>query len=340
VNAQINRVLKSIGIGMLVFVLLIATGWGVLALLYWDHANLTLRHILALAYGIAALLLIVGFVLPRWRWRALAAFAALFAILLVAWESLQPSNNRNWVPENAVLAYATFDGDLVTLHNVRNFDYRSETDFTPAYYDMTVDLRKFDAVDVFAVYWMGPAIAHIFVSYGFSDGKHVAISIEARKEQGEGYSSVQGFFRQYELYYVVADERDVVRLRTNYRHDPPEQVYMYRANGNPENGRRAFLDYLREINSLKDHAAWYNTLTSNCTSNIWLHARVNAGHVAYSWKILLSGYLPAYLYEHGKLDTAVPFEELTRRAQINALAHAADQDPNFSQRIRADEPIP
>jgi hypothetical protein len=340
VNARLSRILKSIGIALLVIVLLIATGWGVLALLYWDHANMTLRQALALAYGIAALLLIVGFVLPRWRWRAFAVFAGLFVILLTAWESLQPSNDREWVAENAVLAYATFDGDLVTLHNVRNFDYRTETDFTPAYYDMTVDLQKLDAVDIFAVYWMGPAIAHVFVSFGFSDGKHVAMSIEARKERGEGYSSVQGFFRQYELYYVVADERDVVRLRTNYRHDPPEEVYMFRVKGNPEGGRRAFLDYLREINALKDHAAWYNSLTSNCTSNIWLHARVNPGNVPYSWKILLSGYLPSYLYEKGKLDTAVAFGELRQRALINPLAHAADQDPNFSQRIRVGEPTP
>jgi len=327
-------------VGLLVVVLLITTGWGVLALLYWDHANLTLRKCLAAAYGISSLILIVGFVLPRWRWRALAAFAALFAILLVSWESLQPSNNRDWVPENAVLAYATFDGDVVTLHNVRNLVYRSETNFTPAYYDLTEDLRTLNAVDIIAVYWMGPAIAHVFVSFGFADGKHVAISIEARKERGEGYSSVLGFFRQYELYYVVADERDVVRLRTNYRHDPPEQVYIYRLVGDPANGRRVFVDYLRELNSLKEHAAWYNSLTSNCTSNIWLHSRVNPGHLSYSWKILLSGYVPEYLYESGRLDTRVPFGELTRRAHVNDRAHAADKDPDFSQRIRAEEPIP
>src|SRR6185312_7805305 len=131
--------------------------------------------------------------------------------------------------------------------------YRTETDFTPRYYDRAFDLKQLDSVDMFAAYWMGPAIAHVFLSFGFTDGRHVAISIEARKERGEGYSSVQGFFRQYELYYAVGDERDIVRLRTNYRRDPPEHVYLYRLHGPLVNGRRLFLEYLRRINRLRDH---------------------------------------------------------------------------------------
>ncbi len=127
-----------------------------------------------------------------------------------------------------MLAYATIEGNHITLHYIRNFDYRTETAFTPAYYDHEYDLRQLNSVDLFAVYWMGPAIAHIFLSFGFTDNSHVAISIEARREHGQGYSSVQGFFRQYGLYYAVGDERDIVRLRTNYRHDPPESVYLFR----------------------------------------------------------------------------------------------------------------
>ena len=141
-------------------------------------------------------------------------------------------------------------------------------------------------MDLAAVYWMGPAIAHVFVSFGFADGHYLAISIEARKEKGEGYSTVQGFFRQYELYYVVADERDVIRLRTNYRHDPPEEVYLYRVQLHRREPATFFLEYLRKINALKEHAECYNSLTTNCTSNIWLHSRVNPGHLPYSWKIL------------------------------------------------------
>jgi len=331
IGKQIARITGLLLLGLL---MLGVAGWGVLALRYWDHVNPPLRNGLAAAYAVVALVLIIALALPRWRWPAVGLFAALFALLVGCWSTIQPSNARDWVTENAVLAYATIDGDRIGLHNIRNFDYRSETDFTPAYYDRTFDLQQLNAVDLFAVYWMGPAIAHVFLSFGFSDGNHVAVSIEARRERGEGYSSAQGFFRQYELYYVVGDERDLVRLRTNYRHDPPEQVYMYRLKGTAENGRRLFLAYLREVNALKEQAQWYNSLTTNCTSNIWLHARVLPGNVPYSWKILLSGYVPEYLYEQGKLDTSVPFEELQRRAQINALAQAADQAAVFSQRIR------
>ena len=334
-RATLARTARLAAHGLLGVVMLGASGWGVLALLYWDHAPALTRATLAVAYGLGAALLLAGCFVRRWRWQAFGLWAVLLVVLIAAWRSIAPSNERAWQPESALLAYASIDGDHVTVHNIRNFDYRSETDFVPAYYDRSFDLRQLDSVDLFAVYWMGPAIAHVFLSFGFSDGNHLAISIEARKELGEGYSSVQGFFRQYELYYVVADERDVVRLRTNYRRDPPEQVYLYRLRGELSSARRLFLEYLRQLNALREHAEWYNTLTSNCTSTIWLNARVDPEHLPYSWQIVLSGYVPEYLYEHGRLDTGVPFAELQRRAHINTRAQAADQAADFSQRIRA-----
>jgi uncharacterized protein DUF4105 len=332
------HIAQAAGLVLLGLLMLGVSGWGVLALHYWDHANPTLRDALAVAWALASLTLIVGFALRRWRWRSFVAFTALFALLLIAWSAIAPSNDREWEPENAVLAYATIDGDRVTVHNIRNFDYRSETDFTRAYYDRTFDLRQLDAVDLFSVYWAGPSIAHVFLSFGFTDGAHLAFSIETRREKGQSYSSVAGFFRQYTLYYAVGDERDIVRLRTNYRHDPPEEVYSYRLRGSVAAGRGVFLEYLQQVNRLKQRAEWYNTLTSNCTNSIWLMARINPEHVPYSWKILLSGHLPEYLYERGRLDTSVPFAELRRRAYINRLAQAADQAADFSQRIRAGQP--
>ena len=334
-TTRLKRAAKLIGIVLLGVLMLGMAGWGVLALLYLDHANLTLRNGLAIVYAAASLIALAGLLFKRWRPRAVGGFFALFAVLLVCWFNTEPSNDRNWQRDVAVLPYATFDGDQVTLHNIRNFDYRSETDYTPAYYDRTFNLNDLDSIDLAAVYWMGPQIAHVFVSFGFADGHHVAVSIEARKELGEGYSTVQGFFRQYELYYVLADERDVIRLRTNYRHDPPEEVYLFRAKSDAEGRKRFFLDYLRKINSLKEHAEWYNSLTTNCTSNIWLHSRVNPGHLPYSWKILISGHVPEYLYENGRLDSSVPFAELQRRGHVNERAHAADHAEDFSQRIRA-----
>jgi hypothetical protein len=333
-----RRAASAVGLLFIGLLMLGVSGWGVLALHYWEHANATVRDALAAAWALTSLTFIVGFSVRRWRWRSLAAFTALFALLVTAWSTIAPSNDRAWEPENAVLAYADIDGERVTLHNIRNFDYHTATDFTPAYYDRTFDLRQLDEVDLFSAYWMGPAIAHVFLSFGFTDGAHVAVSIETRREQGQVYSSVAGFFRQYTLYYAVGDERDIVRLRSNYRHDPPERVYMYRLRGSDAAAKRVFLEYLQQINDLKQHAQWYNTLTSNCTNSIWFMTRLNPGHLPYSWKVLVSGYLPEYLYERGRLDTSIPFAELQRRAYINPLAQAADQAADFSERIRARQP--
>ncbi len=328
------RMLRILGLVLLGVALAAVTGWGVLALHYSDIANAPARTGLAVAFGLAGAATLTALVSARWRWRALAGFVAIFAALIAWWGTIAPSNDRVWRSEEAALPFATFEGDLVTVHNIRNFDYRSETGFTPAYYDRTFDLRELISVDLIAAYWMGPAIAHVFLSFGFAGRDYLAISIEARKERGEGYSSIKGFFKQYELYYVVADERDVIRVRTNYRHEPPEDVYLYRLHGSTENARRLFSEYLKKINALKVRPEFYNTLTTNCTGNIWLHSMVNPGHPPFSWKILLSGYVPEYLYEVGRLDTGLPFAELRQRAQINAQARAADGAEDFSRRIR------
>jgi hypothetical protein len=289
---------------------------------------------LAAIFGIVASVAAIALAVRRWRWRAAGAYWVAFFALLAWFFSLAPSNDRDWQADVATLPYATVAGDIVTMHNIRNFDYRSETDYTPAYYDKRFDVSKLTGVDIIAVYWMGPAVAHIFVSFEFAGSDHLAVSIETRKEKGEEYSTLKGFFRQYELYYVVADERDVIRLRTNYRKDPPEDVYVYRAQGPLENGRRLFLDYVRKINSLKEKAEFYNTLTTNCTTNIWMHTLVNVGHLPFSWKILASGYVPQYMYEAGRLDNSVPFAELQKRALVNPRAHGADKAQDFSRRIR------
>lgn len=330
----IRRTGKGIGLLVLGILMLAAGIWASLALLYTLPYGEGLRTAAAAAFALFALSAAVLLAVRRLRWRIATAYTLAFAAVLAWFFHLEPSNNRDWQTDVAVLPYATIEGDIVTMHNIRNFDYRSETDYTPAYYNRRYDMSKLEGVDLIAVYWMGPAVAHIFVSFAFEGGEHVAVSIETRKEKSEQYSTVKGFFRQYELYYVVADERDVVRLRTNYRKDPPEDVYVYRLRGPIENARRLFLDYVRKINSLKEHAEFYNTLTTNCTTNIWMHTLVNVGHVPFSWKILASGYVPDYLYEVGRLDNTVPFEELKKRAHVNARAQAADKADDFARRIR------
>lgn len=321
---------------LLALVLIGITAWAVMAIYFGDSSSSMVRTSASAVFGVFGLVTLVSLGVTRWRKRLLVAYSIVFLMVLTWWWfSITPSNERQWQPDLAKLPYAEVNGDKVTVHNIRNFDYRSEFDFTPAYYDKTYDLTKLDGIDLFAVYWMGPAIAHTIMSFNFGEKDHLAVSIEARKELNEGYSTIKGFFRQYELTYIVADERDVIRLRTNYRKDPPEDVYIYRIQAKKENIRRLFLEYLRKINELHEKPAFYNTMLDNCTTAIWFNTRVNPGHLPFSWKILLSGYVPEYLYESKSLDNQHPFEELQRLAYINPVAQAADQSPDFSQRIRA-----
>jgi hypothetical protein len=313
--------------------------WGSLAIYYRAPFGDLARQGVAILFALGGVAAIVG-LFTRSARRATVVFAVAFAALLVWWSTIHPRNDRDWQTDVAVLPWAEVNGDLVTVHNIRNFDYRTETDYTPRYDDKTFDLRELDSLDLIATYWMGPAVAHMMVSFGFGGRDYLAVSIETRKERSESYSTLAGFFREYELYYVVADERDLIGLRTNFRKDPPEEVYIYRTVAPPENARRLFLSYLEQINSLRDHPEFYNTATTNCTTNIWMHTKVNPQHLPFNWKILVSGYLPQFVYESGRLDSQLPFEELHRRGHVNDAAHAADDAPDFSQRIRAGLPIP
>lgn len=330
-----RRLGKVIGIGLLAIVVTAMTIWGMGAL-YYSPLPTPLRGGLATTFGLATVGAFLG--LPRRR-RTLLGFVLVWGALVGWWSTITPSNAREWQPDVAVLPSATVDGDRVTLHNIRNFEYRTATDFTPRYYDKTFDLRRLDSADLISSYWAGEAIAHLFGSFGFGGQDYVAISAEIRKERMEDYSTLKGFFKQYELFYVVADERDVIRLRTTYR-QPPEDVYLYRTRVPPAQARRLFLDYVRDINRLVEQPAFYNTLTTNCTTAILFHARASGGIARYNWKILFSGYAPAYAYELGRLDTRLPFAELKWLSHINARAHAAGDAPDFSQRIRAGLPMP
>jgi hypothetical protein len=310
--------------------------WGALLLAFSGPGNSVTRVVLASGFCTTSVVTLIAIFRRRWRWWALAAFAALCAVPMMLWVSIEPSNDRDWRPEVAALPYAAISGNQVTVHNIRNFDYRSESDYKIAYYDRTFDVSQLRSVDVVASYWMGPAIAHVFLSFGFVGDDYLAVSIEIRKAKGDDYSTLKGLFRQYELIYVVADERDVIRLRTNYRLDPPEQVYVYRTNISTESAQRLFLRYMDRLNALKVRPEFYNTLTDNCTTGIWLNDSADPGRLPFSWKIVASGYVPEYLYEAGHLENAgLPFPELQRRDHVNARAQAADSSAEFSRLIRA-----
>lgn len=307
-----------------------ATLWAVAAL-YFDVRVPWLRVPLAVVYGFGALSV---WVRVRRPWK-LAVTATAFALVLGWWLSLRPSNERDWSPDRALPPYAEIEGNRVTVRNIRNCDYRTEMDYTVRHYDKTFDLDTLRTVDLFVVHWGSPWIAHTMVSFGFEGGGQLCVSIETRNEAGESYSALKGFFRQFEITYVIADERDVVRLRTNYRKG--EDVYLYRTRVKPDRARALLLDYLRRANALSRRAAWYNAVTDNCTTGVRLHNdAAGGGRSAFDWRILLNGKVDEMIHERGGFAGDLPFAELKPRVLINGRAMAAgqEQDAGFSRRIR------
>lgn len=323
---KLKKILRLVACSLLWLVLGLMTLWASAAL-YFDVRIAWLRLPLALLYGLG-IVAVWGFVRRPWK---MMVTGAGFVVVLAWWFALQPSNNRDWLPDVAVLPYADIAGNQATIHNLRNCDYRTETDFEVHTYDKTFDLAALRTVDLYLVTWGSPNIAHTMVSFGFTNGDYVCFSIETRKEKGEAYSAVKGLFRQFELTYIIADERDLVRLRTNYRQG--EEACLYRLQVTPEQGRKLFLDYLRRANELHAHAEWYNALTDNCTTGIRTQ-RAAADRAPWNWRMLLNGHLDELLYERGMLVTNLPFAELKKNSNINARARAADAAADFSQQIR------
>jgi hypothetical protein len=320
--------LKLFGRLILWIVLLAATAWGSAALWFDSPASRPLAGALAAGFALAALALLI---LVRPKRRAYAAFVALFAVLLGWWLSLSPSNDRDWQRDVAQLPTAEIQGETLTIRNVRNFDYRSETDYTEHWETRRYDLSKLRGLDLYVIYWGSPSIAHTIMSWDFDDGQHLAVSIETRKEQGENYSAVRGFFRQYELYYVIADERDVVGLRTNHR---KEDVYLYPLRTPPVRARALLLDYLKAINRLAERPKWYNALRYNCTTTIRMHASDAVRGIPLDWRWLANGYLDELLYEKGIVNRDVSFTELKKHSYINPKAQAVAPGGDFSGAIR------
>jgi hypothetical protein len=314
-------------------VLGLALFWAVGALVY-DFPWPALRTPVACLFGA---IMVAGLWLARGFWRKMATGAAGFALVLAWWLTQQPRDDRPWQPDVDRTAWADITGDDVTLHNVRNCDYRTETDFTPHWETRTVHLSQITGIDLSINYWGVEWMAHPVVSFQFSDTPPICFSIETRREIGETYSAIGGLYRQFELIYIVADERDAIRVRTNYRHG--EDIYLYRINLTPDQARVRFLEYLTSLNALHEHPRWYNAITTNCTTSIRTqHAA--ALRRPWDWRILLNGYADHMLYEQGSLQTGgLPFAELKERSHINAAAKAANDAPDFSERIRAGLPF-
>jgi uncharacterized protein DUF4105 len=304
------------------------TCWGAMAIVY---SNLPAgpRLVAAGAFGISAL---GSVILPRRNIWRIICFSSVFVVVLAWWLALPPSNVRDWQPDVAKLPSAVITGNIVSLHDIRNCDYRTENDYVVQYYDKTFDLGSLRSMDLFLVDWGLPHIAHTMLSFGFDKDEYVCFSIETRKKKGEEYSAVRGFFKQYEVITVVADERDVVRLRADYR--TGEDVYLYRLKAPPELIRMIFLDYLHSVNMLRERPEWYNALTVNCTTGIWKHIVPYYPEAKFDWRILASGHVDEMAYELGAVDRSLPFQELRRRSRINERSKAAGRGRAFSKIIR------
>ena len=305
-------------------------GWMALAI-YFDFSLLGppwLRAGLAVLVPVGAVVAL-WLVRPR-RW-ALAGILGAFVVVLGAWLAIPPSNERDWQPDVMTLAFADIHGDRVIVHNVRNAEYRTETDYTVRLEDRALDLSKLRSLDLFLIYWGSPLIAHTIMSWGFEGDRYLAISIETRKRKGQDYSALRGFFRQYELTFIVADERDVVRLCTNFR---GEDVYVYRLDVPPAGARLLLLRYLQEVNQLRKRPQWYNALTENCTTAIQRLARSGERRSWWSWKLFLNGRFDELAYDIGAIDRSLPFAVLKAKSHVNERAKAAADDPRFSVRIR------
>ena len=321
---------RKIAFALTSIIAFVFTMWAATAL-YLDLPFPSLRAPLAVLYG--TIVLAAMWFLRGGRRGLVIAFVA-FGIVALWWFSLKPSNDLAWRADNAKTSYAEISGEQVIIHDVRLCDYRTEIDYTCQWETRSYNLANLTGADVFITWWGSPWIAHPIASFDFGDQGHVAMSIETRNVIGQGYSAIRGFFRQYTLTYLASDERDVVRLRTNFRKD--EEVYLFRTTVPPELARKIFLGYLKRANDLHARPEWYNALTNNCTTNVAVSAAQAQGvRTRLDWRILLNGKMDEMMYERHSLVTGgLPLAALKEQAHINAAARAAADSPDFSNLIR------
>jgi Domain of unknown function (DUF4105) len=315
------------------FVSFLFIAWGTLAIYYSNLPWLGPRVALALVFLVFG----VWSLWRPYRLRRIGMFAVAYLGLLVWWSTILPSHDRNWRSDVAVMPRATIDGDRVKITGFRNFEYRSLEDYTVKHEEREFDLSHLTSLDFYVSYWAVGPVGHTFVSFNFDNAEPLSISIETRPEEGEGFSPIASLFKQFELIYVVGDERDIVGVRTNHRN---EDVFLYRIRIQAATAREFLKIYLERINELADHPEFYHLLSNSCTINIVRYAnrlgrmgRLDINHV-------LNGFIDQYLYSAGMIETNLPFEELRRLSHINEAAREADGLPDFARRIRQAIRIP
>jgi len=265
----------------------------------------------------------------------------LFLVAVVIWTAwwmrIRAAADLKWVAENAYQTTGKIEGDIATLKYVRNFEWKTKREFTPRWEDRTYDLGKLVALDVFVCTWGDPRIAHTILSFVFEDAPPLAMTIETRREVGEKWTALAGFMKSYEIIFIGADERDVIRNRVNVR---GEDVRLYRVASNAEMRRKLFEAYLARMNALAERPRFYNTVFMNCTTEIARLVRAAGHKFPLDWRILVSGYLAEFLYRLELLDNRMPFDTLRAAADIRARSLAADAAQDYWRRIRDGLPDP
>nr|WP_246194304.1 DUF4105 domain-containing protein [Pseudoxanthomonas jiangsuensis] len=330
---MVKRLIKGVGIGALALLACLTALWG--AGMIWFNAPVGWRWPLMVGWG---LLVTAAGMSRRLRGGRRVRIVATVAVLgLFGWfHAMSPSHDRAWADDVGRLLEAQVDGDRLQLRNVRNFDWRNDGDYTVHWEDRTYDLDELVSGDLVLSYWMGPAIAHTLVSFGFADGRHLVFSLEIRKERHESFSALAGLFRQYEAVLVAADENDIVRVRANAR---GEDVHLYRLSLPSAELRTMLLGYVREAEQIRTRPRFYHTLTSNCTSIVFDLARKIEPGLPFDYRLLLSGYLARYVQERGGLAEGHDYAELEQKGDITARSRAFTGPPgDYSAWIRTGVP--
>jgi Domain of unknown function (DUF4105) len=323
---------------VLVSALIIAplSAWIGLALWFRLPAPEGLRAAAAIVFVILGLATIGALFLRR-ALIALVIFALTFAGLLVWWSTIKPPLDGDWAPDVARQTTGSIEGDILTLSDVRDFDWRTDSDFTEKWSKRSYDLSKLKTLDLFLAYWAGPEMAHVIMSFGFEGGEHIAWSVEVRREKTGVFSPIADAFKNHTLVYLATTERDSVRLRTNVR---GEDVRLYRLNTPADQARALLREYVVEATELAAQPKFYNSITANCATVVFKLVRAAGSTLPFDWRLVVNGFLPGYLYDHAAVVTTMPLSELMERARVSPQAKAADRSPDFSQLIRVGVPSP
>lgn len=321
---------------LLVFLaILVLTLWGILALWYRTPFEGLFRIGLCAAFGLTGLWAAMAPFLKN-RLRAVTAFALCFALLTAWWITLQPPSEGNWSPDVARQTTGQIVNDTLQLSNVRNFRWHDDGSYEEKWESQTYDLNMLATTDLFLSYWAGPEMAHFVLSFGFTDGRYLAWSIEVRRQLNGGFSPVADAFKTNSLVILAATELDVIALRTNVR---KEDVRLFRLGTDPDVARKLLEEYVRDANQLAIEPQWYNSISTNCTTVVVKMLRAIGSGPSFDWRFIANGYLPEYGYEHGSLNTDYSIEELRELGSVSSKGQAHGMKPKFSEAIRLGVPL-